>query len=509
MHLILRNILFRPWLLLIVLSLLICLQRVHTYNEPTDRDIADYAVTAHEILLGKSIYSGFLMDQKPPAIHFTYGLAELIIGYGRQQIYFLGIVAAIATLLGVYWIGSSISRATGIWATAFWTVICSSLPLEANQPNSEVFINAWILLGIANLLQQAKRPICNYWWAVGAGFCFAIATLYKHSTVVLPILISLSYFFFPLSFRKRKEALFTLLIIGSIGFLFWSSIFIYFGMTGRFNSVIKCLFIYNKYYSGDISNNIFSFTNFFPISLRDMIPLFILVLIGIPFALKQKVFNEIIFITVLAVGTMAAVALPGRFYPHYYQLWFPFLLVGSIYSLKWYNCATGHSLFLKNMLPAVTFLVLVFTIFPSYFLPSPEWSKRKYGNIFLITNKLAKELNNLLLPNESFYQIGSQTQLYFDTKQRPISYLYDNGVFDGPFSNEFSEILLKTLQEKKPDLIVIEKYTIPKISPNSHLLPWIDSKYDEAPYIFNRDPLFLFVRKDSVLKQRLLAPNKN
>jgi hypothetical protein len=62
--------------LLLVLCGLLVLLRLHTYDEPLERDITTYAVIGHELLGGKALYTE-LWDHKPPAIYVTYAAAQL------------------------------------------------------------------------------------------------------------------------------------------------------------------------------------------------------------------------------------------------------------------------------------------------------------------------------------------------------------------------------------------------------------------------------------------------
>src|SRR5437016_9497431 len=97
---------FLPAGALVGLCVLIFSVRLHTYNEPLERDLTTYAVIAHEMLNGKNLYSD-LWDHKPPATHVTYAAAEMIAGYGRDSIFLMNVVAALATLFVCYWAGSS------------------------------------------------------------------------------------------------------------------------------------------------------------------------------------------------------------------------------------------------------------------------------------------------------------------------------------------------------------------------------------------------------------------
>src|SRR5262249_36975248 len=121
-----------------------------------------------------------LWDNKSPLVYATYGAAELVAGYGPPAIFLLGVLAAIATLLGVYRAARRMTGTTsaGLWAAAFWTAVAADQGLQANQPNLEVFMNATLVWVFAEFLAARRRPL-----VIGA-LC-ALASLYK--LVVLPI----------------------------------------------------------------------------------------------------------------------------------------------------------------------------------------------------------------------------------------------------------------------------------------------------------------------------------
>ena len=166
---------FLPLAALVGLCALIFSLRLHTYDEPLDRDLTTYAVIAHEMLNGKNLYSD-LWDHKPPATHVTYAAAEIIAGYGRESIFLMNVAAAIATLFVCYWAGSSArgGRAAGCFAAAFWAFTSGNLALEGNQPNTEVFMNVFLAAGFAMLLPgvcysaEADEGLAKY---IGPGPC--------------------------------------------------------------------------------------------------------------------------------------------------------------------------------------------------------------------------------------------------------------------------------------------------------------------------------------------------
>ena len=116
---------------LILVSIAIVFQvRLHTYNEPLERDLTFYAVVGHELLNERLLYTD-LWDHKPPAIYVTYALAELLFGYGINAIFWLGVAAALATLFGLYlcvtWLTGE--RLLGGLTALLWGLSCSDLYL--------------------------------------------------------------------------------------------------------------------------------------------------------------------------------------------------------------------------------------------------------------------------------------------------------------------------------------------------------------------------------------------
>ena len=66
----------RTWVCLAALAAVLALARLHTYDEPLERDLTTYAVIGHEMLGGRSLYAD-VWDHKPPAVHVTYSLTSM------------------------------------------------------------------------------------------------------------------------------------------------------------------------------------------------------------------------------------------------------------------------------------------------------------------------------------------------------------------------------------------------------------------------------------------------
>src|SRR5690348_8825962 len=87
---------------LVLLACLIAVARLHTYNEPFERDITSYILQAREIVHGKKLYTDLPNEYRPPAIYATWAVVEAIVGRGPLPVYVANVLATVTTMLGVY-----------------------------------------------------------------------------------------------------------------------------------------------------------------------------------------------------------------------------------------------------------------------------------------------------------------------------------------------------------------------------------------------------------------------
>src|SRR5207302_9306313 len=127
--------------------------------------------------------------------------------------------------------------------------------------------------------------------------------------------------------------------------------------------------------------------------LAALFPLAILSLAGTIPGLISGPRRPWIFLLSFALATHIAVLLPGRSFPHYYQLWLPPLAIGGGWSVS----------FLKRILPAAfsrlayivagaTCGILLMLELPYYRLSAEIWSINKYGKIFLETVLVERQI---------------------------------------------------------------------------------------------------------------------
>ncbi|HXL72296.1 MAG TPA: hypothetical protein VN963_01615, partial [bacterium] len=418
-----------------------------------------YAVIGHELLKGRSLYSD-LWDHKPPAIHITFSIAEKIVGYGQSEIYFLGLVTALLTLLGIYRAGSLAGSgvAGGLWAAAIWTVISSDMILQANLPNTEAFINAILIWTF--LLLASSQP--KMWHMNLAGILLALGTLYKPQIVIFAFLFSAASFFFMASRKRFLNTMKTSLRLTIPTLIAWTSCFYYFRRKHHLNDFWDTQFTFNRFYGGNLISNLIK--GFHPQYLAPsfmwfLAPVVLLMLVGFILSFR-RLEKSWLFLAAYMAGVCFSVSVAGMFFRHYYQFWLPVLSVGG----GWAIVMMGKRLkaFTQGLYLLPGILCIGFLIFyeaPNYLLDANNWSIEKFdSSLFIKDKQLGDLLSRNLKPGQSFYLVGQEPSVYFySRKSPPVGLVYTTPATWGPLSNYLTAKLLTDLANAKPDVLIFYK----------------------------------------------------
>jgi hypothetical protein len=235
-------------LLLALPFLIIFCERLRTYNEPLDMDTAIYAVMGHEMGQGRPLYSE-LFDQKPPGIYGTFALFELLAGYGPFAIFLLNLTLSFLLLLGFYWAASAgdYGQRAGILALFLWALLSGDLPLQANQPNTEAFLNLFLVWAFALWIRE-ENPGRLRIFAIG--MLFSLASFFKPIGLIPLFFLSGAYLGLrwvthPSTFNKS---------LAQVGYLFlivagfWLCVLGYFFTVGRLRDFWWMVVDFNRFY---------------------------------------------------------------------------------------------------------------------------------------------------------------------------------------------------------------------------------------------------------------------
>ncbi len=140
------------------------------------------------------------------------------------------------------------------------------------------------------------------------------------------------------------------------------------------------------------------------------------------------------------------------------------------------------------------------------FAQSPEvWSVAKYGPVFLDVKLLARNVDALLGPDETFFQWGDESGFYYYTQRRPpsrFSYLYP-AIVASPTRPVLEAQLLADLEQSRPELVIVNTGYL---YPGAHLLPvvrWLGTHYYRWKNGPRRGSFEMFIRRGGALEDRL------
>ena len=501
-----------PRTLVLVLLALICgaiaLGRLHTYDEPLDRDVATYLVIGGEMLHGRALYTD-LWDNKPPALYGAFAAAQLVARDPTAAVFLVGLVCAWSTAIALF-VGGAAGGGSmaGLWIAAFWAILSADLPLQANQPNTEALINACLALAFAALMRIGPRRFDS--GAVVAGLGLGAAIMLKVITAPLALAWSVVHVLAPPAGTPRSRAAVQASVLLAVSALGGAAVAAYFAATGRWADLWATLVVHNRYYAGPLLPNLregLRPSRLFPPFLRDVTPLLVALVPGLVLGLVTRWSRPVVLLAAWLLIVPAAIAAPGKFYPHYYQLWLPPLCIAAGWSLA----ALGARTRLPTAVPvaggAALALALAFEVGPAYALSAADWSDTKYGDVFLRSRDIADEVRGMIAPGETIFQWGNEPEIYlYARRSPPTGVLWAQHVQTGPLRNQLRSRALQQLSLADPQLVVFSR---DQPLPTGALGAWFQERYEPHPTRVRQQKGFSFwVRRGGPLQRRLLTESR-
>jgi hypothetical protein len=495
--------------ILLAMSTLLFVARYRICGQPLNHDVTYYAALGSELLNGAAVYSR-VFDHKPMGIHYTFAIAQALAGHGMKSIFLLSFFGSIVVLAAVCR-GAAATRSgwpAGAWAAAIWTIISGSMMIEGNQPNTELFVNgclAWVVALFLNMRSNGygKGRLLT------VGCLLALASFYKHVIIVGAGWVVLAHFAgMPRKLRVPRQVLIHLFCLGLPGFLAWGLHASYMFATQRGEPFITGLFAFNRMYGGSIVGNLVNGlrpTALFPDILEPLSLLVLTSIVAIGMWSGQERLRIRLLLAGYAVGTYINVAMAGKWYGHYYQLWLPLLsIVGG-----WSVATAGRHLrglhrWLQPFPGFALLAVLCWYQAPTYRLSPDDWSIKVLGSdVNLRTRQLGEQIDSFLLPSERIYHWGDDTGLYYHTARRPSSgYLSDYATTGTVLSPWLNAKILSELESSPPDLVIVSKIKAPHGLSGHPVLDWLSPRYSLLQANADRGYWLLYARNGSDLQSR-------
>ncbi|CAN5343409.1 hypothetical protein BH09PLA1_BH09PLA1_07500 [soil metagenome] len=487
---------------LALLCTAIAVGRLRFVHDFPDWDVATYTLIGAEMSGGERLYAD-VWDMKPPGIFASFAIAEWITrGSHEWSAYVLSTLAAMTTTIAIYFAAAALagcgqltvafaldeqrggqpSRSIGLWAAAIWTCVSLQPALGGPLPNTEAFINALLAIAIAAAI--SRRLII-------AGAALAIASLFKQ-VAIAPALAIAIWLYFAGNGSRPRAAIRSAAMVAAIP-LAWPILGAYFAVTDRGDLFYQTNCVYSRFYGGSVVANLLSAfepSHLFPRAMIELLPLVLLAGVGIAISSHRPLLIALVF------GSWIAVALPGRFFEHYYQLWLvPLSLAGA--------CAIASMQ--RRLAVAVGSIVCIgLLILQAHWwvlAPRDRAAALHPASTFLYVTDVGTELRTILRSDETMFAWCDEPQLYWLARKHPPTVgLWKQHLTEGPMSKSLARQTLAALQRNPPDLVAASAGDID--ASGEPIARWIAENYIALPNNATRFPLAIYARKGSDLSRR-------
>jgi hypothetical protein len=303
--------------------------------------------------------------------------------------------------------------------------------------------------------------------------------------------------------------------------ILWTLTVLYFVWQGRGTEFYNCLVRYGVFYASNGKKTIPNANSsilanvlhglgmdLVPTFLDFLAPLMLLTIFGIGFSLRGRQRPQVLTLAGCLLGICFAVSIPGKFFPHYYQLYLPVLAVGAGWGVatsanKMQNWAVAQ------IIGGVALICLVGHIIPDCQKSGKLWSRIKYGDDFIEFERCGHSVNQLLQPDECFYIWGVDPSVYYYSDRRPASGIFwADRLLYGPSKTWATQKVIADLEKTQPQLILMEEDArlIPSLDHpalDHPLYRWISARYVESPETKFSTYFNVYLRRDSALALRM------
>ena len=310
---------------LLATAALLIFFRMHAFELPLETDECNYAYIGGRLLDGDRLYED-VWDHQPPGVFVMFAGLTALLGQSDTVIRWMATGFSLASLALIFHIARrSHGLEAGALAAALFAIVSSDPGSAGEGCNREIYMNVFALAAVAILMRRDNRR-----HALLAGLLLGLGSTFKTVMAAQWLLLTLWAVARTWSREKRwRPAIATLFWLGTGPALVWSSVSLYFALTGRWTDFIDATFTFNIGYSG-LERGFFTryldFATAKPYVFHSAMPLWIAAAIAFPSMLllgRRRLAMADGAILAYAFGSLQAVCLPGQFWPHYYYLLIP------------------------------------------------------------------------------------------------------------------------------------------------------------------------------------------
>jgi len=430
--------------------------RAHSFTEPLERDDAYYAVVAREMLSGRFPFAD-LWANTPPGIHLLYAAAIKVMGYRELTVKMMGLFFSILTGLGLFALARRCGTVEGAcFALLLFAMTSSDRWMQGNGTNCEVPLNTFITWGFYFIARQLDRR--SFSDAAVAGLLIGFAGLVK-TVALAPFLGGAVVLVLGAKELSRRDRLLRLAVYFVFGGIPWGTCMTVYALVGKLSYLWDCVFRFNLvYYAEGRWGSMPVYLAMYSDATRGTWAFWLVALI---WAIRRAPWMgrraELIG-GVWFVSSLFAIAMPGKYWPHYYYLGLPpVLFIISILVNEMRRLAERRRAFALGAVLIAATVVVGQKQYDDYLSVEPEkLSRKKYGSpMFIEGRKLGRLLGKYVPKNEKIFNWGRESELYFYSKRRPATRYLVNYPLKVPELGWMVTDLVRQLEREKPALIIV------------------------------------------------------
>jgi hypothetical protein len=413
------------------LLLVVTTVRVPLLSIPLERDEGEYAYIAWRLRHNELPYRDWV-DQKPPAVFYTYRLALSLPFESVRAIHLVGLLFAAVSTCALFCLGLRFMAPFWAWLGAALFALLSADPLvEGTAANTELFMLCPVMFAAIAFFDAAGKTKHRVAFMALAGALTGIAVMFKQVAIVNWFFLAALYPVFAVGEKRwRSTALFVawsamglLAVLGLVVLYFWRH--------GGLHEFVDNVFTHNLEYIGAVgaSKRLEYCLGTLMILARTQTIVWAFAavgLIGLFIFGRRKLF---LFLAGWIITSVIGVSASGYFFPHYFQQLLSPLALAAAAGAEWFAAIPVWKIIpmwgrratlslLLTLLPAITLWPFLFT-----YTPAEAVRKIYPGNFFAEMPEFAQRLKSVTPSEGPVFIFGAEPELLFYAR-RPSATRY-------------------------------------------------------------------------------------
>ena len=495
---------------------------------PFGRDQGIYAYAGKMLLEGKIDYK-YVFDLKPPGVHFSFALGQLVFGKSMLSMRLFDIIWQYATGLVIFLITFKMtsSKFSGLLASFLYIFLYYRLDYW-HTLQADGFLNLPFALSIFLLIgENINSHRTKYFFS---GVLFGITILFKY-TLILFLPLAVLVLFFNTGKHPIKSYYKPLLFVSGFIIVNLIVLIIYF-FSGALGEFWNIQFVQIPKYAGlgyGTESTGFIIANIIRLFFRSVYaPLILLsVIVSIYYAVKKKLGKDILFIFMWAVSSVTGLIIQWKFFYYHFLVIIPSIAIGSAiffnFIIKDFKRKYRAAVILFSIIFLAGYFILAFGPYKHNYADMLSYLNSKNSleqlyikkgftsdSAFMVgrTLKAVDFVKNNTNINAGIFVWGFDPLVYYLSGRHCVSrFIYNFPLYWKENNTVFRQEFLNSINREKPKIILVsqhdELYYISGYKEDSKLMlkrfpefnRFIEVNYDYKTQI---DDFYIYTLKDSI-----------